>query len=148
MAPTLDQLIDGLHERFATIADFVRLNSNGDNIAILKHEPTAIQGTPTIYTIVGQTTFGPANATNPTTYRVLSRLVLSWQDPQAAEAKLRLYMPQIAATVNATPEGQRLGNLAGYNRGSAYIVSANAGWLIIGGTTYRICDFITEIIVK
>lgn len=148
MAPTLDQLIDALHGRFATISDFVRLNSAGDNIALLKYEPSAIQSPPLIYTLVGPTTFGPANNTNPVTYRPVSRLVLSWQDPKTAEANLRLYMPQIAATVNATPEGQRLGNLAGYNRGSAYIISANPGWLVIGGVVYRICDFTTEIIVK
>jgi hypothetical protein len=148
MAPTLDQLIDALHARFATIPDFVRLNTAAENIALLKYEPPTIQHTPLIYTLVGSTTFGPQNPTNPTTYRPLSRLVLSWQDPKTAEAALRLYMPQIAATINTTPTGQRLGDLAGYNRGSAYIVSATPGWMIISGVTYRICDFITEIIVK
>lgn len=148
MAPTLDELLDGLHARFALVPAFVRLNSDNVNIALLKHEPTAMHSEPTVYTLFDGATYGPPNPTLPITYRLLSRLVVSWQNPSVAEANIRTYVPALIATVNATPEGMRLGNLAGFNRGSARIVSADAGFLIISGTTYRIVDLLTEITIK
>ncbi len=129
-------VIEGLHERFATVIGLK---------VLLVGEPTSVQDSPLLYSLVERVE-REAQATKPghtlmrVTYRTLHRLCLKWQDNPTAEAELLALADAIPAAIEADPK------LGGRITGDAHLSGAEAGWVTIGGTTYRVLDFYSEVL--
>jgi hypothetical protein len=125
-------VVAGMNVRFATIS----------GLTVLDYEPTTIEP-PTIYTLLDSVTYDHRGQLKQTTYRMLHRLCLRWQDNERAEEELMPYVDSIPAAVKADP------HLAGtLNMGLASIVEAQAVFVRIGNTTYRCLDFYSSVLVK
>lgn len=109
--------------------------------AVLDYEPTSVQTSPMVYSLLDGFDRQVAGLTTRTTYRTLHRLCIRWQDPAPSEEQVRTLVDAIAEAVEADPKlGGRL------RPGDAQITRGDAGWAQIGGATCRIVDFYSEVL--
>lgn len=110
---------------------------------VLDYEPKSVQVAPLMYSLLESFTREQSGQIVTMKYRTLHRLVIQWQDNEQAEGQLRSFVPLIPAWIEAD---QQLGGTipSGFIR----CTDAATGFLAIGGTDCRICDFYTEAIVK
>jgi hypothetical protein len=127
----LAAVIEGLHERYATVDGIV---------LFLDYEPRAVQNTPLIYSLLDNLRRAPAGNMVQETYRIRSTVCLPWGDPEAAEASVQAFTDAIPAAVDAAP---RLGGRAK----DAIIQEADAGWRTINQVEFRVVDFYAVVLV-
>lgn len=133
-AATYEQVLDGLHTRFATLGTIKRL---------LKYEPTSIAAFPTLYSLLDNADYGEANQVKYTRYSILHRLVFRWQDNEQAELELMPYIDSLPATVAASR------HLDGaLNKGDAKIARCQGTFVTIGGALFRCLDFYSDVLSK
>lgn len=137
------QVVDGLHARFATVAGLPQLDGDGNIINILKYEPSVIQTTPTLYTLLDGFARSEGGQITTMRYRILHRLVLPWQDNEQAELALMPFVHSIPASVDLSPT---LGGLI--TLGLARITEAQSGFVIISDTKWRCLDFFSDVPTK
>lgn len=118
---------EGLEERLLTI--------DGLNAVILG-EPTGIHDPPAVYVALQSMGREHANQLTAAVYTFLLRLVVRWQENAEAERELLTLANQIPAAIDA--DRRLAGRLM---QGVAMTGDAVAGFLVIGGTTYRILDY-------
>lgn len=121
----------GLEERFKTISGLTN---------ILLGEPTSIQDTPALCTVLDR--FERATTGQVTTMRYFfaHRLIIPWQDNPEAEMQLLTLLNAIPASIDASPMlGGRI------VQGMAKITVGNSSYVPIGKTLYRVCDFTSDI---
>lgn len=127
-------VIEGLHERFATVPGIA---------AILDYEPSSVQVSPLLYSVLDRVELGRMGQVRTYRYYILHRLLIRWQDGSAAERELIPFVNAIPAAVSADPHlGGRLGN------GIAEIESIDALWTKIAGVEYRTLDFMSNVLEK
>lgn len=127
----LDGLIEGLHERYATVAGIE---------AFLDHEPRSVQKVPLLYTLLDSGDREPRGNMVEERWRFRSRLCLPWADPEAAEQLVRTFAVGLPRAVDAAP---RLGGRAK----DALIEDVDAGWAVINQVEYRVVDFYAMVLV-
>ena len=109
--------------------------------AVLGYEPTSVQTSPMVYSLLDGFDRQVTGLTVRVTYRTLHRLCIRWQDPETSEEQVRTLADAIAEAVEADPK------LGGRMRpGDAQITRGDAGWAQIGNTTCRIVDFYSEVL--
>jgi len=132
-------IYQGLEERFRTIP-WLR--------NIILGEPTAAHELPCLYTGFDRAEFPltnapPARNQNIDTYFFLHRLMIRWQDNEAAEMQLITWLNDIPNAIRADPKLS--GRLYG---GIAHISNGVSGFQTVGDTKYRIVDYTSKIIEK
>lgn len=134
---TYAQVVDGLHERFATVAGI-------DSQALLKYEPEVVEQTPLLYTLLDGFARDNAGQVTMMRYRILNRLVLQWQgNNELSEQELMSFVHSIPAAVDADPTlGARI------TMGLAKVSEGQSGFVIISSTKYRCLDFFVEATTK
>lgn len=127
---SLADVLDGMDAIFQSV----------EGVALtLQSEPQSLADTPAIYSLVDRVTRLQDGAMVRVTYRILHRLCLLWQDPEASEAELIGLIDAIPLAVDANP------TLSGVlDDDAAFIVSADTGWVKIGAVEYRTVDFVSE----
>lgn len=142
---TYAEVVDGLHDRLLTIPDFPAYNDHGVLINLLKYEPSEIQHTPTIYTLLDgfERDNGSAQMTGMH-YRILHRLLIQWQDNEQAELEL---MPFVHSVPAAIDQDRLLGGIVNLGSG-ATIKSAQSGFIIFSDIKFRCLDFIVSVSTK
>lgn len=129
---TYQDILDGLHERFATIP---ALGAN----RILPYEPTSADDNPKLYSMFADWRLERQGQVDKHIYRVLHRVVTSLQDNEGVELLLMPFLEWIPAAIHTDPRlGDRL------NEGYAECVEATGVYVIIGGVTCRAYDFTSE----
>jgi len=126
-------ILAGLTERFATIS----------GLTVLDYEPTSIQTTPLLYSLLESATYTTSGQIKARHYRVLHRLLLPWQDVEEAEADVA---PWVNAIPDAVYDDRSLGGRL--QRGTTEIVEMDAGWATVGNITYRALDFYSDTLEK
>lgn len=121
----------GLEERFKTIDGLTN---------IILGEPTSIHEPPALYTALLRVERGTSGNVTTMRYFFTHRLVITLQDNPQAEMQLLTLLNAIPASVD---RDSRLG--ARIVQGMAQIVTGDAGYIRIGETLYRICDFTSDI---
>lgn len=142
-------VIEGLHERFATV-----LNNRGRH-AILDFIPTSPQKPITLFSELqsfergsdGKPAAGQVTAMR---YRVAHRVLVRLQESSVAEDEIVPLVNQLCAAVDADPKlGGRLnGGSAGYLGGLTRISDGEAGFLVIGGAEYRVLTIYSDTLEK
>lgn len=127
---SFETVMAGLNERYATVSGIkVRLD----------YEPSSVQNSPLIYSILDTMSREYPGTVVQVTYRIRSRLCIRWQNPEQAEATL-------IALVNAIPvaidQDRRLGGVVR----NARVQTGDAGWVTIGQIDYRTVDFWVEVL--
>ena len=117
--------------------------------AVMLGEPTAIQTAPALYTALeswgsilpGEPQF--RSVQNGTRYTFTHRLIVKWQDNDAAERELLSLVDAIPAAINSDP------HLSGaLSAGGAKILTGEAGFVTIAKTLYRIVDYTSTVLEK
>lgn len=140
---SLSDVIDGLHERFATVPGFVQRNDDDEIVNLLSYEPRSIATTPTLYTLLDSYTRDCKGQVTTMRYRIMHRLVVQWQDNEQSERELMSWVHVFAAAVDADP------TLAGrITLGLAMIKEAQSGFVSISGTKYRCLDMFADVPTK
>ncbi len=125
-------VVEGLNAAIATVPGIK---------AVLDYEPTSVQTSPLVYSILDGFDRQVTGLTARVTYRTMHRLCIRWQDPEASEELVRSLADAVAEAVEADPKlGGRL------RPGDAQITRGDAGWAQIGNTTCRIVDFYSEVV--
>lgn len=106
---------------------------------VLDHEPTAADAAPLIYSLFVRYELTRQGQLNKHLFRVLHRVVVTWQDNEGAERLLVPFLESIPAAINANP---RLDGLL--TEGYAQIVEADGVFVVIGGVLCRGYDFVSE----
>ena len=119
---------DALHVRLATVS--------GIKI-VMENEPTAVQDSPLIYSILDGFDRDTVGTTAKTIWRTTHTLCIAYHNPEEAERLLRAFVDSITAAVAADP---RLDNTC---RG-ADIIGGEAGFVKIADVVYRSMDFTSE----
>lgn len=140
---TYSQVVEGLHARFLTIADFPKYNDDGALVNLFDYEPESIQETPAIYTLLDRYERSVSGQITTMRYHIMHRVCFSWQDPREAERLLSLWVHLLPASIEASPQ---LGGLI--DQGLAYIDRAESGFTLISGTKYRILDCYSNVPTK
>ncbi len=131
---TYGAIVEGLHERFETVAGIRR---------IYDYEPATLQATPALYTVLERVERQQGGPLMVSRYRILHRLCLRWQDNEHAEEELIPYVNAIPDALDADPQlGGRI------TSGIARIAEAEAGFATINGTLYRVLDFYSDVVHK
>ena len=117
--------------------------------AVILGEPTAVQTAPALYTALANVDWvlrnsGPGRGVqNGVRYTFTHRLIVKWQDNDAAERELLGLVDAIPAAVNADP------HLSGaLSAGGAEILTGAAGFVTIAKTLYRIVDYTSTVLEK
>lgn len=127
-------MYQGLEERFKTIAGLTN---------IILGEPTAIHATPALYTALAGFTRSQHGQITAMHYIFTHRLIVQWQDNPQAEMQLLTLLNAIPASVDVSPTlGGRI------VEGLAKVTAGDTGYIPIGETLYRICDFTSDILEK
>lgn len=127
-------ILAGLHTRLVTVTG---LN------AVLDYVPTAVQDPPIVYSLLQRASITRSGQVVATTYRILHRVVIRWQDNEQAEIEASSFVNAIPAAVAADPHlGGAL--VSGY----ADISECDSGFADIGEVTYRILDFYSTVVEK
>lgn len=130
---TYDDVLEGLHERFATV--------EGIN-AILGYAPNAIEP-PTMFSLFERDEEEEKGQIVHTTYWTRHYLCFQWQDNEQAETELRPYIGLVRAALRADP---RLGGRV--NSGWANIPEVIGDFITIGDILYRTLEFVSKVLVK
>lgn len=105
---------------------------------VLDYEPSAIHETPMIYLLLdGLDRVDGGDAGITTTYRIMATLVIRWQHNEQAEQDVLDLVDNVSSALDSDIT---LGGMNGY----ALIVGAEAGYLDVSGTKYRIVEFSIE----
>lgn len=146
---TLAIVIEGLHERFATVLDDPR------NHDILDYTPTAAQKPITLFSELDSFQRGSDNkpSTGQVTamrYRIAHRVLVRLQDASKAEDEIVPLVNSLCAAVDADPKlGGRLnGGSDNYLGGIARISDGEAAYLRVGGTEYRLLTLYSDVLEK
>lgn len=123
---TADVVVEGLHERWASIG-MKRL---------LDHEPSVIQVTPILYTMLVDYEHSERGQVVTEVFTFMHRVVVDTSESKTAEPLVRKYVTTIPLAVEQDPQ---LGNRI--SRGISEIRKGEAGYVSINGTVYRIVDF-------
>ena len=124
----------GLEERLKTIEGLTN---------ILLGEPTSIHDTPAIYTVLASVVRSQEGQVTAMRYSFIHRLVIRWQDNPQAEMQLLTLLNAIPASIDKSPTlGGRI------TQGLARVTTGDAGYVPIGDTLYRICDFTSDVLEK
>lgn len=124
-------MYQGLEERFRTISGLTN---------ILLGEPTSVHATPALYTALLR--FERSTSGNVTTMRYffIHRLIVQAQGNPQAEMQILTFLNAIPAAIDQSY------NLGGrIIEGLAQIKAGDTGFVKIGETLYRVCDFVTDI---
>lgn len=133
MADYYNDVLEGLHERFATI----------EGLSIGDGEPTSVQVFPYMYSLFDRFERSQAGSVTVMRYYTIHRLCIQWQDTHVAEQTLRLYLDRIPASIDADPK------LNGrINSGLATMIEASSGWFVLSQSKMRIVDFTSHVLVK
>ena len=126
-------VVEGLHERFATVTDLK---------AILDYEPNSVQTWPLLYSILDGFERRVEGTITYTTWRTLHRLLIPYQKPAQVEEDLAPLVMSIIEAVESSPKlGGRL------RPGDAQIVSGDADFIEIGeGNWYRRVDLYSQVV--
>lgn len=123
-------ILDGLHARMATVS----------GLTVVKGEPSSIQMSPLLYSVLENTQRTVQGTTVRVTYQTLHRICVRWVDRETAEEELAALVNSVPMAVDASP------HLGRETRGQATMRGGNAGWVTIGGIEYRCCDFHSEVL--
>lgn len=127
-------ILAGLHARLETVAG---LN------AVLDYVPTAVHDPPIVYSLLQRVSITRSGQVRSTTYRILHRVVIRWQDNEQAEIEASPFVDSIPLAVEADPQlGGAL--ISGY----ADISECESGFAEIGEVVYRILDFYATVVEK
>lgn len=127
-------MYQGLEERFRTIPGLTN---------IILGEPTAVHSTPALYTALTRFERSQHGQVTAMRYFFMHRLVITWQDNPQAEMQLLTLLNAIPASIDGSPTlGGRI------VEGLAKTTVGDAGYVAIGDTLYRICDFTSDILEK
>ena len=138
-------VVAGLHERLLTIPGFPMYNDNGDVVNLLNYEPSEIQYTPTIYTLLDKfTRINSAAQITGMTYRILHRLCIAWQDNEESELTLMSFVHAVPFAI----EGDRLLNGRIALGAGATVSEGSSGFTIFSDTKYRVLDFFSLVETK
>lgn len=129
-------IVDGLHVRFRTVEGL-------EQAPLLRYEPTSIQSTPTLYTLLDRVDRSVAGQVQTANYRILNRIVFQWVDNERAEEELMPYVDSVPLAVEADPQ---LGGVI--SSGIARAPEVVAVFVSIGGTLYRALDCYVEVTDK
>lgn len=129
-------IVDGLHIRFRTVDGLERA-------PLLMYEPTSIQQTPTLYTLLDRVDRSTSGQVQASLYRILNRIVFQWVDNEKAEEELMPYVDSVPLAVEADPQ---LGGII--SSGFAKMPEVVAVFVSIGGTLYRALDCYAEVTDK
>ena len=130
-----------------TIAALVdKLETLSSPPPVLKYAPTAVHTTPVITVFFGSAERVDAGQVTGIRYAIVIRLILAWQDFEAAENQLEPYVDSIPALLRAD---RHLG-LTGASAPLVQIeeMTIEGGWIEIAGVTYRTVDFTVPILEK
>lgn len=123
-------VVDGLIECLGTIPGFTAYWN------LLDYEPDSVQSPPLIYTLLDGFTRSAQGQITIMRYRILVRLVIQWQDHQAAEQELRDRLHEIPAAIDVDPTlGGRI------DRGLAEVSDGQSGFVRISNTQFRCLDY-------
>lgn len=115
---------------------------------VILGEPSAAHDLPCLYTAFADFDrplrgLPPAENLTAMTYHFTHRLMIRWQERPEAEEELLSFINSIPAALDADATlGGRL------TRGNARISEGVSGFLALGGVTYRILDFTSEVLEK
>lgn len=124
----------GLEERLLTVAGLK---------TVLLGEPSSVHEPPALYGALQDVTRTQAGQVTAMRYTFLLRLVIRWQERAEAEAELLSFINSIPAAVDADPLlGGRI------TMGLAKVTAGLAGFIELGGTTFRVCDFTADVLEK
>lgn len=135
MSVTYDDVLAGLHARFATVEGL-------DAEHILDYAPDAIEPI-TLFSMFESWSGEEKTQVAHDTYRTRHYLCFQWQDNEQAEVELRPYIQLIPASVRADPHLNHL-----IDSGWAKITEVVADFITIGGILYRTLEFVSEVLVK
>lgn len=124
------EIVAGLAVRYGTISGLK---------VILNYEPTSVQDSPLIYTVLDSFTREHTGTVVQMRYRIRSRLCIRWQNPEYAEGTLITLTNAIPQAIDAD---RRLGGVVR----SAGVQAGDAGWVSIGGVEYRSLDFWVDVL--
>lgn len=127
-------VLAGLNARLATVAG---LN------AVLDYVPTSVHEPPILYSRLERVTITRSGQVRATTYRILHRVVIRWQDNEQAEVEASPFVNSVPLAVEADPH---LGG--GLVSGYAEISECESGFAEIGEVTYRVLDFYSTVVEK
>ncbi len=127
-------ILAGLHARLATVSG---LN------AVLDYVPTAVHDPPIVYSFLESATIARSGQVRTTTYRILHRVVIRWQDNEQAEIEASGFVNGIPLAIEADPH---LGGVLA--SGYAETRECSSGFAEIGEVTYRVLDFYTTVVEK
>lgn len=132
----LDDLLDGVHERFLTVDPFTTAR-------VIKGEPESIQNPPVIYSMLERMT--PTEHANVMAFniRFMCRVCIALQDRLASESSVRRLTVELTEAIESD---DRLGNRI--SSGRAMVVEVLSGFARISNTTFRVIDLYVEIIYK
>lgn len=111
--------------------------------SVLLGEPSSVHEFPAVYGALQDVTRTQAGQVTAMRYTFLLRLVIRWQEREEAEAELLSYVNSIPAAVDADP---LLGGAI--TQGLAKVTFGLAGFIELGGTTYRVLDFTADVLEK
>lgn len=125
-------VVEGLHERFATVTALK---------SILDYEPNSVQTWPLLYSILDGFERRVEGTITYTTWRTLHRLLIAYQKPAQVEEDLAPLVMSIIEAVESSPKlGGRL------RPGDAQIVSGDADFIEIGeGNWFRRIDLYSQV---
>jgi hypothetical protein len=127
--------LEGLEGRLKTVVG-IKLVRRG--------EPTSVQVAPLIYSLFDS--FDEEDSDNShlklIRWRTLHRLCIRWQDNEVAEDELIDFLERIPDVVAQDPKLN--GRL--HHTGHARITAGDGGFVTIGNTIYRSCDFLSEVL--
>jgi hypothetical protein len=124
-------MLDALHIQFAAVPGLV----------VMTGMPLAVTtSTPMLYSELQGFTREATGTTFRITYRTRHRLCVLTQDPQAAEEVVVDFVNSLPAALTALP---RRGLV---ESGDMQITRGDAGWVDLAGITYRVVDFVSEMV--
>jgi hypothetical protein len=112
---------------------------------IFDHEPTAIQVSPALYSLLDRVEVGVQSQVEARRYFVIHRLCVKWQDNARAEEELSGLIDPILNALN-TAAHTRLSGLI--ESGMVTTIQVETGYLPFAGTVYRIADTLCSVLVK
>lgn len=127
-------VLAGLHARLATVPG---LN------AVLDYVPTSVHEPPALYSRLERATITRSGQLRATTYRILHRVVIRWQDNEQAEVEASPFVNSVPLAVETDPW---LGGAL--TSGYAEISECESGFAEIGEITYRVLDFYSTVVEK
>lgn len=124
----------GLAERLATVEQLQ---------TIMLAEPSSVHEFPAVYGALRGFARSASGQSTAMTYRFALLLVVRWQERPEAEAELLDLVNPICAAIDADPMlGRRI------SAGMASVTAGDAGFIELGGTTFRVLDFSIEVLEK